>query len=75
MGAVRNKEISTVIMYIFSRFAISTTHLLSAVEEMKNYGVEFVSVTKRIETNSPMGFDRRLPGAGVGGNSCGAPPH
>lgn len=55
MEAVRRGEISTVIVYSFSRFARSTTHLLTALEEMKKYGVEFVSVTERIETNSPMG--------------------
>ncbi len=55
MGAVKNKEISTVIVYSFSRFARSTTHLLSALAEMNKYNVEFVSVTERIETNSPMG--------------------
>ena len=55
MTAVRNREFSTVVVYSFSRFARSTTHLLSALEEMKTYETGFVSVTERIETNSPMG--------------------
>jgi DNA invertase Pin-like site-specific DNA recombinase len=55
MTAVRGGEISTVIVYSFSRFARSTTHLLGALEEMKKYDAEFVSITERIETNSPMG--------------------
>lgn len=55
MTAVRRKEFSMVIVYSFSRFARSTTHLLSALEEMKIYETGFVSVTERIETNSPMG--------------------
>ena len=55
MDAVRKGQISTVIVYSFSRFARSTTHLLSALEEMKQHGAEFISVTERIETNSPIG--------------------
>jgi DNA invertase Pin-like site-specific DNA recombinase len=55
VAAVRQKEISTVIVYSFSRFARSTSHLLSALEEMKKYETEFISITERIETNSPMG--------------------
>ncbi len=55
MKAVRQGEISTVIVYSFSRFARSTTHLLSALEEMKERQTEFISLTERIETNSPMG--------------------
>jgi DNA invertase Pin-like site-specific DNA recombinase len=55
MSAVRNGEYSTVVVYSFSRFARSTTHLLNALEEMKRCNTEFVSITERIETNSPMG--------------------
>ena len=55
MAAVRNREISTVVVYSFSRFARSTTHLLGALEEMKKYETEFISITEKIETNSPMG--------------------
>jgi DNA invertase Pin-like site-specific DNA recombinase len=55
MTAVRNNEVTTVIVYSFSRFARSTTHLLGALEEMKKYETEFISITEKIETNSPMG--------------------
>ena len=55
MTALRNKELSCVVVYSFSRFARSTTHLLSALEEMKKYETEFISLTEKIETNSPMG--------------------
>lgn len=55
MSAVRRNEFSTVIVYSFSRFARSTTHLLSALEEMQKHEVAFISLTERIETNSPMG--------------------
>lgn len=55
MTALRQSEFSTVIVYSFSRFARSTTHLLGALEEMKKYDTEFISITEKIETNSPMG--------------------
>lgn len=55
MKAVRNKEIDRVIVYSFSRYARSTSHLLSALEEFKKLGVEFVSISENIETNSPLG--------------------
>lgn len=55
MEAVRKGEFSTIVVYSFSRFARSTTHLLSALEEMKERATEFVSITEQIETNSPMG--------------------
>ncbi len=55
MLAVRSGQVDGVICYSFSRFARSTTHLLSALEEMKKYNTEFISITERIETCSPMG--------------------
>ena len=55
MKAVRNGEVERVIVYSFSRYARSVSHLLSALEEFKKLGVEFVSISENIETNSPMG--------------------
>jgi DNA invertase Pin-like site-specific DNA recombinase len=55
MKSVRNKEIDRVVVYSFSRYARSTSHLLSALEEFKKLGVEFVSISENIETNSPLG--------------------
>jgi len=55
MIAVRNGEIDRVIVYSFSRFARSVTHLLKALEEFKGLKVSFISVTEQIQTDSPMG--------------------
>jgi len=55
MALVKKGEFSTLIVYSFSRFARSTTHLLSALEEMKKSETEFISITEKIETSSPMG--------------------
>src|SRR3989344_5197354 len=56
MAAVENGEVSTVIVYSFSRFARSTTHLLNALTRFKATGTAFVSLTERIDTNSPVGI-------------------
>lgn len=56
MAAVESDEVSTVVVYSFSRFARSTTHLLNALQVFKRKGVQFVSLTERIDTNSPVGL-------------------
>jgi DNA invertase Pin-like site-specific DNA recombinase len=56
MAGVENHEIGTVIVYSFSRFARSTTHLLSALTRFKATGTSFVSITERIDTNSAVGI-------------------
>ncbi len=55
MAAVEAGEISTCIVYSFSRFARSTTHLLNALTRFKATGTAFVSLTERIDTNSAVG--------------------
>lgn len=55
MAAARKGELGAIVVYSFSRFARSTTHLLSALEEFQKLDVSFTSITERIETNSPMG--------------------
>ncbi len=55
MAAVENGEISAVVVYSFSRFARSTTHLLQALQIFKKGNVHFVSITEKIDTNSAVG--------------------
>jgi DNA invertase Pin-like site-specific DNA recombinase len=55
MKDVRAGGASTVVVYSFSRFARSTTHLLSALEEFNKLGVNFCSITEQLDTNSPLG--------------------
>ena len=55
MIAARQGEINKVIVYSFSRYARSTTHLLNALQEFKKLGIEFISISENIETNSPLG--------------------
>jgi DNA invertase Pin-like site-specific DNA recombinase len=56
MAAVDANEISSVVVYSFSRFARSTTFLLNALQKFKKSGVHFVSLTEKIDTNSAVGI-------------------
>jgi DNA invertase Pin-like site-specific DNA recombinase len=55
MKDVREGMIEKVIVYSFSRYARSVTHLLRALEEFKKMDVGFVSTTECIDTNTPLG--------------------
>lgn len=55
MAAARRREIDCVLVWKFDRFARSTRHLLSALEEFDHLGVRFVSVQDQVDTSSPMG--------------------
>ena len=55
MVAARNHEIDCVLVWKFDRFARSTRHLLTALEEFNHLGVRFVSVQDQVDTDSPMG--------------------
>lgn len=55
MRDVREGMIQKVIVYSFSRYARSVTHLLRALEEFKKLDIGFVSVTESIDTNTPLG--------------------
>jgi len=55
MTALRNQEIDCVLVWKFDRFARSTRHLLTALEEFDHLGVRFVSVQDQVDTDSPMG--------------------
>lgn len=55
MKDVRDGLIEKVIVYSFSRYARSVTHLLRALEEFRKLGCGFVSTTESIDTNTPLG--------------------
>jgi DNA invertase Pin-like site-specific DNA recombinase len=48
-------KIETVIVYSFSRFARSTSHLLSALNHFKSKDIGFISLSEKLDTNSAMG--------------------
>ena len=55
MLAARDHKFDCVLVWKFDRFARSTKHLLSALEEFNYLGIRFVSVQDQIDTTSPMG--------------------
>jgi DNA invertase Pin-like site-specific DNA recombinase len=55
MAAVRDGQINVVAVWRFDRFARSTAHLLSALEEFRQLGVDFVSVRESVDTSTSMG--------------------
>lgn len=55
MTRARNHELDCVLVWKFDRFARSTRHLLTALEEFDHLGIRFISVQDQIDTASPMG--------------------
>jgi DNA invertase Pin-like site-specific DNA recombinase len=51
----RNRKFDAVIVFRFDRFARSTRHLVTALEEFQTLGVHFISLSEAIDTSTPMG--------------------
>ncbi len=56
MNEVREGKIKRVIVYSFSRYARSVSHLLKALEEFKERDIEFTSYTEKLNLNTSMGI-------------------
>ncbi len=56
MQEVNEGKVSKVVVYSFSRYARSTTHLLNALTAFKKMNVIFVSTTENLDTNTPLGY-------------------
>jgi DNA invertase Pin-like site-specific DNA recombinase len=55
MKEARRKRIDVVLVWRFDRFARSTRHLVTALEEFRSLGVDFVSHQEALDTSTPMG--------------------
>lgn len=55
MSDAQDKKFDAVVVWKFDRFARSAQHLLKALEIFKSLGVEFVSITEGIDTQSVIG--------------------
>jgi DNA invertase Pin-like site-specific DNA recombinase len=55
MNDGRKKRFDTVLVWRFDRFARSTKHLITALEEFHHLGIDFISYQENIDTSSPMG--------------------
>lgn len=55
MADCRKRKVDTVLVWKFDRFARSLRHLVTALEEFKRLGIDFVSATEGIDTTVPSG--------------------
>lgn len=55
MGDARKRRFGVVLCWRFDRFARSTKHLLSALDEFRHLGIDFVSFQENIDTSNPLG--------------------
>jgi DNA invertase Pin-like site-specific DNA recombinase len=55
MKAVENGEIETVVVFAFSRYARSVSHMLKGLEIMKKNTTNFVSLTEKLDLNTSLG--------------------
>ena len=55
MADIRANKVDCVLVYKLDRVGRSLKHLLNLFEEFKNRGVEFISLTQNINTNTPEG--------------------
>lgn len=55
MSDVRAGNVDVVVVHRFDRFARSTSHLLRALEEFRERGVEFLSMSENVDTSTPVG--------------------
>lgn len=55
MDDARKRRFDMVVVWRFDRFARSTKHLVTALEEFQHLKIDFVSYSENIDTSSPMG--------------------
>ena len=55
MDDARKRQFDVIVVWRFDRFARSTKHLLSALEEFRSLGIQFISYQENIDTSSALG--------------------
>lgn len=55
MNDARKRRFDAVLVWRFDRFARSTKHLVTALEDFGHLGIDFISFQENIDTSSPMG--------------------
>jgi DNA invertase Pin-like site-specific DNA recombinase len=55
MGDARKRKLDAILVWRFDRFARSTKHLLTALEEFRSLGMQFISYQENMDTTSPLG--------------------
>jgi DNA invertase Pin-like site-specific DNA recombinase len=55
MDRARKRTLDAVVVWRFDRFARSTKHLLTALEEFRGLGIQFTSYQENLDTATPLG--------------------
>jgi DNA invertase Pin-like site-specific DNA recombinase len=55
MDDARKRQFDAIVVWRFDRFARSTRHLLSALEEFRSLGIQFISYQENVDTSTPLG--------------------
>ena len=55
MADAKKRKFDLVLCWRFDRFARSTKHLITALEEFRHLGIDFISYQENIDTSSPLG--------------------
>ena len=55
MKAVENGEIETVVVFAFSRYARSVSHMLRGLECFRKFKVNFISLSEKLDLNTSLG--------------------
>ena len=55
MNDAGKRRFDAVLVWRFDRFARSTRHLVTALHEFNNLGIDFISYQENIDTSSPLG--------------------
>ncbi len=55
MNDAKKRKFDVVLVWRFDRFARSTKHLVTALYEFRNLGIDFISYHENIDTSSPLG--------------------
>ena len=54
MADARKRKFDAVLVWRFDRFARSTKHLVTSLEEFQHLGIAFVSFHENVDTSSPL---------------------
>ncbi len=55
MNDAKKRKFNIVLVWRFDRFARSTKHLVNALYDFRNLGIDFISYQENIDTSSPLG--------------------
>jgi DNA invertase Pin-like site-specific DNA recombinase len=54
MDDARKRQFDAIVVWRFDRFARSTKHLLTALEEFRSLGIQFISYQENVDTSTPL---------------------